>query len=134
MSVTVCIALLFIMPVLFIVVLVGILTHSLRLNVQYDKLQYEVIKDFTKVIDKDYLKQIKRTKMVKVGKTWEPQHYVQPEQYNVHLNYKGERHIFNCKDIYESVEVGDTIPIFVHTGYNEKGKVKHVFLTIGDKE
>lgn len=52
------------------------------------------------------------------------------EEYNVYLLYKGEDYIFNSEDMYQSLKVGDEVNVVVHEGYNLKGELKNIYLTI----
>lgn len=57
----------------------------------------------------------------------------QDKQYNVHLLFEGSEYRFNDQDLYFKVNIGDTVSIIVHQGYNKKGKIKHQYLSIDDE-
>lgn len=52
------------------------------------------------------------------------------EEFDVYLIYKDNEYCFNDKDMFDSLEVGDEVNVVVHEGYNQKGKLKHIYLTI----
>lgn len=51
------------------------------------------------------------------------------EAFNVYVIYKGKEYGFNDEEMFHSLEVGDTVNVVVHEGYNWNGKLKHIELT-----
>lgn len=52
------------------------------------------------------------------------------EEFNVYLVYKGEEYCFDDEDMFDSLKVGDKVNVVVHKGYNRKGELKNIYLTI----
>ena len=50
--------------------------------------------------------------------------------FRVLIDYEGKNYCIDNYDIYNTTSVGDSVAIFVHTGYDKKGKARRQFLTI----
>ena len=71
------------------------------------------------VTAKDHSKEhVNRVYQVVDGKTFTIIETV-PAKYRVTVNYKGIEHTFDNKDMYENVDVGDSITVILVNGYNK---------------
>ena len=93
--------------ILLVVGLVIWLIYEVIRQVYCDTLRYETFSDTAKVCSKKY-----------------------EEEYNVYLMYYGEQHCFDDEQLYNSVNIGDSVCILVHKGYNTKNELKNVYLSI----
>lgn len=87
-------------------------------------LRYEITRDVAKVVDKNYDENFE---MQLATKTYPWGLY---DEYNVYILYKGEKLCFDDEDLYEKVEVGDTVYVLIHKGFDKHGELKHTYLSI----
>ena len=116
--------------VLIVVGLVIWLIYEVLMEVYYSTLRYETFSDTAEVYSKKHEKEYTTTTIIPAGRVMVPQIHYHDEEYNVCLMYRGEQHNFDNKDLYYSVEIGDSVCILVHKGYNTKNELKKVYLSI----
>ncbi|MCI9178008.1 MAG: hypothetical protein HFJ28_05560 [Clostridia bacterium] len=118
------------LSILLVLGLVIWLIYEGIMQAYYDTLRYETFSDTAKVCSKKYEEEYITTKILPVGKVMVPQIHCHDEEYNVYLMYRGEKHCFNNKDLYNLVNIGDSVCILVHKGYNKKNELKNVYLSV----
>lgn len=87
-------------------------------------LRYETTSDVAKVVGKDYNDNL----ALRIA----TRNWALYDEYNVYILYKGEKYCFNDEDLYEKVEVGDTVRVLIHKGFDKYGELKHTYLSIED--
>ena len=104
------------------------LIYEKIIAIYHMKLRYETFPSRAKVCKKEY--EDEYTNIIMVGKVMVPQTHYYDEEYNVYLMYNGEQYCFDDEELYNSVNIGDTVHVLVHKGYNKKDELKHVYLSI----
>lgn len=103
-----------------------ILVHGIKRTF----LKYERFPAVVPVVDKEYKPAYIGTALVKNGKANVPQRINRPEEYNVFVEYRGERYTISNKELYEKINVGESIMIMVNVGTNEKGVEKDFYVEL----
>lgn len=118
---------------LIVLLIVGLaiwLIYEIIIQIYHKTLRYETFPSSAKVCNKKYKDEYITTTRMMVGKVLLPQTHYHDEEYNVYLMYKGGQYRFDDKELYNSVNIGDIVRVLVHEGYNKKGELKYVYLSI----
>lgn len=83
-----------------------------------------------KVVDKKHENATYSTTLMPIGKVLIPQTHRIEERNYVSLRVNDEVHVINDKDLYWDVEVGDSVDVIVHDGYNKRGILTHTYITL----
>lgn len=112
--------------VLLIVGLLIWIIYEIVIAIYHKTLRYETFPSSAKVCNAKYEEEY--TTWIYSGKTMIPQFH--DEEFNVYLMYEGKEYCFDDEELYNSVNIGDIIPVLVHKGYNKKNELKHIYLSI----
>ena len=111
------------------IISIGGLIYAMEVKLPYrKKLRYEVYPDTAKVIKKEHVTPYTNTYIIAIGKIMVPQTIYYSEAFNVFLTYDGKEYCFNDEELYNLLEVGDSIYVMVHKGFNKKNEVKDIYL------
>lgn len=114
--------------------LVGYLVYLLVEDFYIRHLEYETFEDTAVVDSCEYEEPYTTTTMMKVGKVMVPQLHHHDEEYNVWLEYEGELYCIDDEELFNSVEENEEIRVWVNKGYNRKGELKYIYLSINSDD
>ena len=100
--------------------------YKIVTSIYHKTLRYETFPSSAKVCNAEYVEEY--TTWIYCGKTMIPQFH--DEEFNVYLMYEGTEYCFDDEELYNSVNIGNNIPVVVHKGYNKRNEVKHIYLSI----
>lgn len=103
-----------------------VLVHGIKRSF----LKYERFPAIVPIVDKEYKPAYNGSMLVKNGKINVPQRVSRPEEYNVFVEYRGERYAVNNKELFEKVNVGEDIMLMVNVGINEDGIEKDFYVEL----
>jgi hypothetical protein len=110
--------------VLSVIVFIIWLIYSIIMAIYHTTLRYEITYVVATVCGKEYNNGLC---MSIATKTYLPYLF---EKYNVYLLYENEEYEFDDKDLYNEVEIEDTVQVIVYRGYNSKNECKHLDIDI----
>ena len=111
------------------IVLLGMLFYVIGCEIYYATLKYKSHTETVTVLEKKFKAAYTSTTYMRVGKVTVPQTHHHDEEYNVYVDYKGVTYCIDDNDLFEKVEIGESITVTVNEGYNRKGQVKNIYLT-----
>jgi len=120
--------------ILIMIVLTIYLVYLLVGDFYVRHLDYKTFSDIAIVDSFEYKRAHTTTTMLKVGNVMVPQIRHHNEEYNVWLEYKGELYCIDDEELFNDVEENEKVRVWVNKGYNKKGKVKHIFLSIDSED
>lgn len=85
------------------------------------KYEYKVVQVEGKVVKKEAIS----NEGIKTSKTTLPVGVF--AEYNVYIEIDGKTIDFDDEDLFRKVEVGDTVQLNVHKGYDKKGALRHEY-------
>lgn len=124
------------MNLLLMIAVVGIAVCSfisiyvLITGIRSSFLKYERFPAIVPIVDKDYKPAYTGTAFVQNGKISVPQRVNRQEEYNVFVEYKGEKYAINNKELFEKTNVGEDVWIMVNVGCNQKGVEKDFYIEL----
>lgn len=84
---------------------------------------------YATVVDKEYNPPSTSTRITKFGSTTMVTPVTTPADYYVTCEYEGHRKTIDSEEIYNSTEIGDSIPLTLVTWYKKDGSIRKQFLT-----
>lgn len=91
---------------------------------------YEPQRVTGKVTEKDYKPPYSTTTMIMAGKVMVPTTTRHPARYIVKVAYNGIEGSINNKQLYDDVNIGDSIEVNYIKVYNKKGELKKEYIDI----
>ena len=104
--------------------------YMLLTGIKRSFLKYERFPAIVPIVDKEYKPAYIGSAFVQSGKINVPQRVSRQEEYNIFIEYRGERYAINNKELFEKVNVGEDIMIMVNVGCNEKGVEKDFYVEL----
>ncbi|MBR2744261.1 MAG: hypothetical protein IKE01_03075 [Clostridia bacterium] len=52
------------------------------------------------------------------------------DEFHVYVTYNCERLCFDGKEFFDKVNVGDTVMVHLHCGYDKAGKIRHEYYSV----
>lgn len=125
----------FLCDVLFAILVIGtilcflVLVYIIGWEIRKCFLTYEKEPVTVKVVNKRHTAAYTTTVMMRVGKVTVPQMQHHPAKYEVILRWKGEDYPVDDKEVFNELEIGDTVLAMANVGYNKAGVEKDIYLT-----
>lgn len=114
---------------LIFLALAAVVIILVREILYFRSLKYKVKPAIAIVTETDYVEAYTITTMVKVGKSMIPQNYHHPEEFRVYAEFNGEIYCIYDEELFYEVDVGEEIQVWVHEGYNKRGKIENIYLS-----
>lgn len=118
----------FLVMLIGVIIAIGALIYAIEMKTYRKKLRYEIYPDTAKVKSKEHVAAYTTTCMVLIGKIMMPQTTYHSEKFNVCLVHDGKEYCFNNEEMYNLLEVGDSVYVMVHKGFNKRNEVKDIYL------
>lgn len=106
--------------------------YYLCITIYRKTLRYDTFSSTAQVCYKEYEEEYSTTSFIHVDKVLVPHTQEHDEEYKVYLMFEDKEYVFDDENLYKEVNVGDSIRVTVHKGYNKKDELKHVYLSIDD--
>lgn len=107
----------------------GALVYIIGWEIRKCFLTYKKEPVTVKVVNKQHTAAYTTTIMMRVGKVTVPQMQHHPAKYEVILRWRGEDYPVDDEEVFNELEVGDTVLAMANVGYNKAGVEKDIYLT-----
>ncbi len=115
--------------VVILVLMFLYLGYLLTIEIRKCFLTYDKQPVTVKVVDKRHVHAYTTTTMIRVGKTTVPQLHHHPAKFEVILSWRNENYPVDDEEVFNELEIGDTVLAMANIGYNKAGVEKDVYLS-----